>query len=113
MDFRATGQAAAATIDHLPGTDTSPSQHAVRDEECELVREVLDQLEPPDRVFLELRYIERLSLGEIADRLRLGPAPPRCGISGHSSGSVACSKVLGRIGARRRVRFGAAGADRG
>ena len=62
-----------AGVDHPAGTDTSPSQHAVRDEECVRVRAVLDRLEPSDREFLEFRYIERLSLGEIADRIGIGP----------------------------------------
>lgn len=61
-------------VDRLPGTDTSPSQQAVRDEECTRVRAVLDRLNPPDRAFLQLRYIERLSLAEIAERLGLGPS---------------------------------------
>jgi RNA polymerase sigma-70 factor (ECF subfamily) len=59
-------------IDHLPGTDTSPSQHAVRDEECEHVRRVLDQVVSVDREFLELRYKERLSLEEIGEKLGIG-----------------------------------------
>jgi RNA polymerase sigma-70 factor (ECF subfamily) len=62
----------AAALDHLPDTGTSPSQHVVRDEECELVRAVLDRLNCHDRTFLELRYIERLSLAEIGSRLGIG-----------------------------------------
>jgi RNA polymerase sigma-70 factor (ECF subfamily) len=64
----------SAGIDCQPASDTSPSQHAIRDEECERVRAVFDRLPPPDRAFLELRYIERLSLAEIAERLGLGPS---------------------------------------
>jgi RNA polymerase sigma-70 factor (ECF subfamily) len=64
----------AAALDQLPDTATSPSQNAVRDEECERVRAVLAMLEGPDRAILELRYIERLSLAAIAERLGIGPA---------------------------------------
>ncbi len=67
-------QASGAGLAGLPATDTSPSHHAIRDEECQRVRAILDRLERDDRVFLELRYVERLSLGEIANRLKLGPS---------------------------------------
>jgi RNA polymerase sigma factor (sigma-70 family) len=56
----------------LPATDTSPIQHAIREEECRRVRAVLECLEPPEREFLELLYVERVSLAEIATRLGLG-----------------------------------------
>ncbi len=56
----------------LTGTGTSPSQAAVRDELCERVRAVLARLEGHDRTVLELRYVERLSLAEIAERLGIG-----------------------------------------
>jgi RNA polymerase sigma factor (sigma-70 family) len=69
LGTRPSAASSALAIDRLPGSGTSPSQNAVRDEECEQVRAVLDRLESPDRTFLELRYVERLSLEEIADRL--------------------------------------------
>jgi RNA polymerase sigma-70 factor (ECF subfamily) len=59
-------------VDRLKASGTSPSQHAVRDEECERVRAVLQQLDCPDRKLLELRYLEQLALAEIADRLGIG-----------------------------------------
>jgi RNA polymerase sigma-70 factor (ECF subfamily) len=62
----------AAAFDRLADTATSPSANAVRDEECERVRTVLRQLESADRIILELRYVERLSLAEIAERLTIG-----------------------------------------
>jgi RNA polymerase sigma-70 factor (ECF subfamily) len=65
---------AAAALDQLPDTGTSPSQHVVRHEECELVRAGLDRLNGADRTLLELRYIERLSLAEIGGRLGIGPS---------------------------------------
>jgi RNA polymerase sigma-70 factor, ECF subfamily len=69
---RPAATSSAAGCDHLPGDGTSPSQNAVRDEECEQVRAVLGQLECLDRTFLELRYVERLSLVEIGERLGIG-----------------------------------------
>ncbi len=65
--------ASAATL-RLPGSGTSPSDEAIRDEECERVRAVLARLEGPDRTILELRYVERLSPAEIGDRLGIGPS---------------------------------------
>ncbi len=73
LETRPSDNSSALAVDRLPGSDTSPSQHAVRDEECERVRAVLDQLEGPDREFIELRYVEQLSLAEIADRLEDRP----------------------------------------
>ena len=72
LETRPSDTSSALAIERLPASDTSPSQHAVRDEECEQVRVVLDQLEGPDRELLELRYVEQLSLVEIADHLRIG-----------------------------------------
>ncbi len=69
LEPRPSDKSSAMAVARLPGSDTSPSQHAVRDEECEHVRAVLDQLECPDRELLELRYVEQLPLTEIADRL--------------------------------------------
>ena len=45
LDTRPAATSSAAGCDRLPGDGTSPSQNAVRDEECEQVRAVLGQLE--------------------------------------------------------------------
>lgn len=72
LETRPSDNSSDIAVDRLPGSDTSPSQHAVRDEECEQVRAILDQLEGPDRELLELRYVEQLSLADIADRFGIG-----------------------------------------
>jgi RNA polymerase sigma-70 factor, ECF subfamily len=72
LETRPSDTSSDIAADRLAGSDTSPSQHVVRDEECEQVRAVLDQLEGTDREFLELRYVEQLPLAEIADRLGIG-----------------------------------------
>jgi RNA polymerase sigma-70 factor, ECF subfamily len=61
----------ATLFDVLADTGTTPSENAVRNEECELVRNLFDRLDPIDRTFLELRYVERLSMAEIGERLGL------------------------------------------
>jgi RNA polymerase sigma-70 factor, ECF subfamily len=72
LETRPSDTSSALAVNRLPGSDTSPSQNAVRDEECKQVRAVLDQLEGSDREFLELRYVEQLTLAKIADRLGIG-----------------------------------------
>jgi RNA polymerase sigma-70 factor (ECF subfamily) len=72
LESRRFADSATAAFDRLADTGTSPSQDAVRDEECERVRAVLARLKGPDRTILELRYFERLALAEIAGRLEIG-----------------------------------------
>jgi RNA polymerase sigma-70 factor (ECF subfamily) len=66
------GDSAMTTLERMFDAGTTPSENVVRDEECARVRAVLDRLELADRNFLELRYIERLSLAEIGGRLGKG-----------------------------------------
>jgi RNA polymerase sigma-70 factor (ECF subfamily) len=68
----ATVESTAAAVDRCPDTAPSPSQNAIRDEECERVQAVLAQMGNVDRTILELHYFERLSLAEIAERLAIG-----------------------------------------
>jgi RNA polymerase sigma-70 factor (ECF subfamily) len=50
----------------LCSRDSSPSAHLSREEERAAVRRALDQLPRGDREVLIMRYLERLSVGEIA-----------------------------------------------
>lgn len=59
-------------VDAIAGSDTSPSDHATRNEECARVLLTLEAMAPPDREVLNLRYVEGLSFAEIADRLGVG-----------------------------------------
>ncbi len=72
LGTRPNADSSAGLFNRLPDPGTSPSQDALRDEECERVRAILAQLEGPDRTILELRHVERLSLVEIAHRLEIG-----------------------------------------
>jgi RNA polymerase sigma-70 factor, ECF subfamily len=65
-------ESAGPAVNRLEGSGASPSGALIRDEECEQVRAVLDQLECLDRKLLELRYVEQFSLAEIGDRLGIG-----------------------------------------
>ena len=72
LETRLSADTSAAAFDDLADSGTAPSQKAIRDEECEQVQAILGRLEGPDRMILELRYIARLSLVEIADQLGIG-----------------------------------------
>ncbi len=62
----------AAPVDSLAVTDSSPSQHLLREEDCARVRAAFRHLRPADREVLELCYFEQLSLPKVADRLGIG-----------------------------------------
>ncbi len=68
----ASGRSTARLVDGLAASDTSPSGHAVRDEERALARAALDGLAAADRQVIELRYLEDLSFAQIAARLESG-----------------------------------------
>jgi RNA polymerase sigma-70 factor (ECF subfamily) len=48
------------------GSQTSPSQQAIRDEQTEALRRALEVLSPDDREVIALRYLERLTMPEVA-----------------------------------------------
>jgi RNA polymerase sigma-70 factor (ECF subfamily) len=74
LETRPPAESSIVASEGLAVTTTSPSQNAIRDEECQRVRAVLAQMERPDRTILELRYFERLPLAEIAELLAIGPS---------------------------------------
>jgi RNA polymerase sigma-70 factor (ECF subfamily) len=61
-----------AVVDQLIASGTSPSGHAVCEQEREWVQNAMESLAATDRRVLELRYIESLSFAEIAAKLDLG-----------------------------------------
>jgi RNA polymerase sigma-70 factor, ECF subfamily len=63
---------AVPIADRLIGSGASPSEIAVRDQECAMVRRSLETLPAIDRQVLELRYVDDHSFGEIAAKLDLG-----------------------------------------
>ena len=58
---------------YLVGQLTSPSQAAIREEQCQKLRESLDQLEEIDREVLALRHFEHLGNSEAAEVLGITP----------------------------------------
>ena len=51
--------------------DTSPSNRAIREERSVRVMEALKRMPPKDRDLLAMRYLEQLSVGEIAETLAI------------------------------------------
>ncbi len=56
----------------LIGGDRTPSEEAARAEQCRLLEEAIELLEPIDREVLALRYFEQLSNSETAQLLSIG-----------------------------------------
>jgi RNA polymerase sigma-70 factor (ECF subfamily) len=71
------GCSTAALADRLIDGGTSPSAHAIRDEERARTRAALDRLAPSDRRVLELRYLDGLSFPEIAAAMGIGEGAAR------------------------------------
>jgi RNA polymerase sigma-70 factor, ECF subfamily len=63
---------AGLLVDHLVDRDTTPGHDLVREERRQRVRDALEQLTPPDREVLVMRYIEDLTFPEIAAILEVG-----------------------------------------
>src|SRR5215218_2796117 len=59
-------ESTASLADRLLASGTSPSQGLIRDEMAQRVRGVLAAMSPHDQEVLVLRYLEQLSVGEIA-----------------------------------------------
>lgn len=57
----------------LLASGTSPSRRLVRDEQRDRVRDVLERLDPRDREVLVLRYLEGLTMEDIAAVLGVRP----------------------------------------
>lgn len=70
----AVSAASTLRMAELMADQTSPSQAAARYETCELLRRVLDDLEPADREVLALRHFEELGNRETAAVLGIAPA---------------------------------------
>jgi RNA polymerase sigma-70 factor (ECF subfamily) len=64
-------RSAAELADRLVASETGPSQRAVRSELRQRVRAALDQLSDVDRELLVMRYLEHLTLKEIAETLEI------------------------------------------
>lgn len=58
----------------LFATDTSPSNHLMREERHERLRAALAGLSPQDREVVVMRHLEQLSIVEIAATLKIGEA---------------------------------------
>jgi RNA polymerase sigma-70 factor (ECF subfamily) len=50
----------------LAGSQTSPSQQVIRTDQAEALRRALEVLSPDDREVIALRYMERLTMPEVA-----------------------------------------------
>lgn len=64
---------AAVSLRTNPGGDATPQGALERKEESRSVHEALDRLPPHYAQALEWKYVERLPVREIAERLRVGP----------------------------------------
>jgi len=69
LDFGLPDESAAALVDRLVASGTSPSKHLIEEELRAAIRAAMEALPPLDREVLILRYVERLSLGETAEAL--------------------------------------------
>jgi RNA polymerase sigma-70 factor (ECF subfamily) len=71
MEVRLSDASALALVDRFTASQTSPSRGVVRKELQRRVRNALEQLETSDREILVLRYLEGLSIEEIAAILEI------------------------------------------
>jgi RNA polymerase sigma-70 factor (ECF subfamily) len=61
-----TPQDSEAEPELIDGTQTSPSQQVIRTEQSEALQRALEVLPPDDREVIALRYLERLTMPEVA-----------------------------------------------
>jgi RNA polymerase sigma-70 factor (ECF subfamily) len=69
FDLGLSDESAAALVDRLASSGTSPSQNLMEEELRGEIRAALEALPPVDREVLILRYVERLSPSETAEAL--------------------------------------------
>ncbi|WP_165232983.1 sigma-70 family RNA polymerase sigma factor [Aquisphaera insulae] len=62
-------ESAIDLVRHLAANDTSPSNRLMQQERWEEVKDALASLSPNDREALAMRYIERLSIAEMAEAM--------------------------------------------
>jgi RNA polymerase sigma-70 factor, ECF subfamily len=67
-------QSAVDLVRQLMAHDTSPSNRLVRQERSEQVKEAMATLTPQDREVLAMKYVERLSVAEMAEALGMSEA---------------------------------------
>jgi len=70
--FARPDDSARLLVDRLVATDTTPGHALVREELRRRIHSALDQLTPPDREVLVMRYLEDLTFPEIAAILEIG-----------------------------------------
>jgi RNA polymerase sigma-70 factor (ECF subfamily) len=66
------GLSAERWLGSIIQSDTSPSEHVIREEDHARAQDAIRALTDSDRTILELRYIQGLPFAEIADRLGIG-----------------------------------------
>ena len=69
FDLGLSDESAAALVNFVVASGTSPSGHLIQDEQRAKIRAKLEALPPLDREVLILRHLERLSLQETAEVL--------------------------------------------
>ncbi|HCS51550.1 sigma-70 family RNA polymerase sigma factor [Rubinisphaera sp.] len=62
-------QDASHEIRQAPGVQTSPSRRMIRSEHTQIVREAIDQLDDEVRVVMRMKFLEDLSMADIARKL--------------------------------------------
>ena len=62
-------QDASHEIRQAPGVQTSPSRRMIRSEHKQIVREAIEQLDDEVRVVMRMKYLEDLSMADIARKL--------------------------------------------